>query len=166
MRQNGGIFGSSQVYLLVRGKARPIGAQREDRWRARIDGHEDDARSIPYLEPTPPAHIRNRGAPCRSSLFPSGSPLEGQVANLARGGLRKAGRERAPLIVLKPPLARLVQNTRLYCPSAGITPSCCSMPKASKFSQPSTNLPPTMRSIPIPVTVTGLPVGGMPMNSP
>jgi hypothetical protein len=55
--------------------------------------------------------------------------------------------------------------TRLPYPIVGITPSCCNIPSASKLSQPSSNVPLTMWVMIIPVTVTCLPVGGMPMRS-
>ena len=49
---------------------------------------------------------------------------------------------------------------------AGMTPSCWSSPSASKLFQLSTILPPAMRLMAIPVTVTRLPVAGMPRSSP
>ena len=49
---------------------------------------------------------------------------------------------------------------------AGITPSCCISPSVSQLVQLSTNLPATIRSIVIPVTVACLPVGAIPIRSP
>src|SRR2546425_11773062 len=48
--------------------------ERETHSKLRDDGHEDDARRIPCLEPTPPVHIRNRGVHRCHSLFLSCSP--------------------------------------------------------------------------------------------
>jgi hypothetical protein len=47
-----------------------------------------------------------------------------------------------------------------------IAPSCLSMPSWSKLSQLSTTLPSEKRKMPIPVKLTSLPVGAMPLNSP
>jgi len=49
---------------------------------------------------------------------------------------------------------------------AGIIPSCWSIPRSSRLTQCSTTLPFSIRSIAIPVIVTNLPVGGMPINGP
>lgn len=50
--------------------------------------------------------------------------------------------------------------------SSGMTPNCCIMPIWSKISQCSTDLPPSKRSMAMPVRVTCLFVGGMPLSSP
>ena len=42
----------------------------------REDGHENDARSVPYLESAPAVELRNRGAHRVYSLIASGSPGE------------------------------------------------------------------------------------------
>ena len=54
-----------------------------------------------------------------------------------------------------------------YPDGGSMTPSCCIMLKSSKLPQCSTILPSAfMRRMSIPVIVTRLPVGSMPMNSP
>ena len=61
------------------------------------------------------------------------------------------------------------QQEKGYAPVwaiCGIAPSCCIMPRSSSLTQLSTNFPSLMRSISIPVKLTCLPVGGMPMKSP
>src|SRR5262245_8751847 len=52
------------------------------------------------------------------------------------------------------------------CPGAGATPSCCSKPNISNCAQCSASLPPATRNTSIPVTLTCLPVGGIPISSP
>ena len=52
------------------------------------------------------------------------------------------------------------------CPGVGMTPSCCIMPKASKFCHPSSILPPEKRVMAVPVIVILSPIGGIPMSSP
>src|SRR5258708_9273371 len=62
------------------------------------------------------------------------------------------------------PLAR----ARYYpaCPSVGITPSCCILPRSSPLIQASMPFPLEIREMTIAVVVTYLPVGGIPMKSP
>ncbi len=54
--QKGRISDPSQVYLLQ------IGERKRFQHDVREDGHENDARSIPYLEPASSVEFRNRGA--------------------------------------------------------------------------------------------------------
>jgi len=51
-------------------------------------------------------------------------------------------------------------------PSGGTAPTCSKKPWASQTSHASTNLPPAIRPMMIPLVVTCLPVGATPMNSP
>lgn len=83
--------------------------------------------------------------------------VEAQVNCLKRKPRLLFGRARFDLL-----RQRVLSRAYLaYC-SAGTTPSCCNMPSWSNSTQASTILPPLTRTISIPVTVTGLPVGGMP----
>jgi hypothetical protein len=52
------------------------------------------------------------------------------------------------------------------CPGSGTAPSCCIMPSRSASCHISAILPPSMRKRSNPVSVTRLPVGAMPANSP
>src|SRR6266545_2653426 len=52
------------------------------------------------------------------------------------------------------------------CSGAGTTPSCCISPNMSIWTQFSTNRPFSVRQRSIYATLTGLLVGGMPMNYP
>ena len=49
---------------------------------------------------------------------------------------------------------------------AGTTPSCCIIPSMSMLIQPSTSLPSSIRNRRVPLHLTGLLVGGMPMKLP
>ena len=51
-------------------------------------------------------------------------------------------------------------------PSGGTAPSCCIMPRVSQLTQCSATLPPAMRITLMPVSVTCLSVGGMPISVP
>jgi hypothetical protein len=84
----------------------------------------------------------------RSSPVPM--PSRSQLRHWIQSTKQAAPRERYPL-------AR---------PGAGVAPSCCSRLSRSQLCQASTTFSSTRRTIPIPDTVTGLPVGGMPNNSP
>src|SRR5437867_13298596 len=52
------------------------------------------------------------------------------------------------------------------CPSGGTAPSCCIMPKVSQVTHCSATFPPAMRITLMPVVVTSLPVGEMPISVP
>ena len=125
-----------------------------------------------------------KGSASRHSLRASRNAILAQCGSQRSNGWRKTldnrSRPSSSIEICICLLEQAVAPALLYCSARagetplqagspagdGTAPICCSIPIWSNWLQFSTILPPTKRCMPIPVTDTGLPVGGKPAKSP